>query len=120
MIETSVTGTVCALDTRCRVLKRELGVSMASRLVTWTERLVSALPLVVGLAIGTWLATATLSWGNAFIIWQFLWWSIVSVVIGLFTVRAARMIPPAIPSKSSSDEDKNRLEGIILLSYAGG
>lgn len=92
---------------------------MASRLTTRAKLLVPALPLVVGLAIGTWLAMVTLSWGNAFVIWQLLWWSIVSIVIGLFTARAARVIPPTIPS-NSSDENLHRLSAIIGLSYAGG
>lgn len=92
---------------------------MASRLTTRAKLLVPVLPLVVGLAIGTLLATATLSWGNAFIIWQLLWWSIVSIVIGLVTVRVAPMILLAVPS-NPSDEDMRRLFGIVRLSYAGG
>jgi hypothetical protein len=91
---------------------------MASRLTTRTKPLVPALPLVVGLAIGTLLATATLSWGNAFIIWQLLLWSIVSIVIGLVTARVAPMMPLPTPA-SSSDEDIRRLSVLVGLSYAG-
>lgn len=83
---------------------------------------VLALSLTSGLASGTVVALATLHWGDAFILWQLVWWSFVSFMLWLVTSRLAesvnRDIPgdlPGIP-RDRPDAHLNQMTNITFYS----
>ncbi len=92
---------------------------MAARLATGARRALILLPLAAGLTFGSLLAAATLSWDRAFILWQLLWWSIVSIVVGIIYTRLAGVITSAIP-RNIPDQDLWRALTITRWLYRGG
>jgi hypothetical protein len=90
---------------------------MTSRTAVATRAAVALLPLIALVALGSLVATLTLSWGKAFIIWQFVWWLLVSAVVGFTSWGTAKALSNAIP-RHLDENDIQRLARIVYLTGA--
>lgn len=94
-------------------------VSVITRLATGTRVAVVLLPLAAALAVGSWVASITLSWGRAFILWPLIWWSLVSAILAFSTYRIALIAMRPIPW-NLRDKTFGRMQSIIGLRHIGG
>src|ERR1035438_8034251 len=92
---------------------------MTTRLAFAARLAAVLLPFTVGLVFGSLLARITLSWGKAFILWQLLWWLVVSVAVGVPTFFLADAVGPTIP-RNIADQNLQRMHQLVDWSFLAG